>query len=212
MTEPDIERRPRDAAFWARSGNALRPSGVPEEAAPQNVEGRRAMGPLQGFGKLWQRTYKVRLVDAPVTPTEVVKVWKEDFPRFWERGHRIYAPATGLSAGDVVLTTDALPGGVRISTGILVLYADDASLTFMTPEGHPFAGWITFSALAEDGVTAAQVQLLVRASDPVYEIGMRLGLDRIEDKIWQQTLASLAAHFGAQGWVETTSVCVDPRR
>ena len=25
------------------------------------VEGKRLVGPVQGFGKLWQKTYKVRL-------------------------------------------------------------------------------------------------------------------------------------------------------
>lgn len=212
MTEPANERRPRDAAFWARSGNALRLSGVPEDAVNLNVEGLRIVGPLHGFGKMWRKTYKVRPVGARVAPADVVKVWKEDFPKFWERGNRFYAPATGIAAGDVVLINNSLPGGARISTGILVLYADDESFTFMTPEGHPFSGWITFSAFEEDGVTAAQVQMLVRASDPVYEMGMSLGLHGVEDKRWQQTLASLAAHFGVRGRVETTSVCVDPGR
>jgi hypothetical protein len=27
----------------------------------------------------------------------------------------------------------------------MVLFADDVSFTLMTPEGHMFAGWITFS-------------------------------------------------------------------
>jgi len=30
-----------------------------------------------------------------------------------------------------------------------------------------FAGWITFSAFAEDGLTYAQAQVLMRASDPM---------------------------------------------
>ena len=39
-----------------------------------------------------------------------------------------------------------LPGRVKLSTGVMVLYADDESFTLMTPQGHMFAGWITFSA------------------------------------------------------------------
>ena len=35
-----------------------------------------------------------------------------------------------------------------LSTGVLVLYADDESFTLMTPQGHVFAGWITFSSLS----------------------------------------------------------------
>ena len=42
---------------------------------------------------------------------------------------------------------------------MLVLYADDEGFTLMTPEGHQFAGWITFSAFARPGEgTTAQVR------------------------------------------------------
>ena len=40
----------------------------------------------------------------------------------------------------------ALPGKMKLSTGVMVLYADEESFTLMTPQGHMFAGWITFSA------------------------------------------------------------------
>jgi len=212
LTEPDNDRRPRDAAFWARSRNALRLAGVPDDAINLNVEGRRPVGPLQGFGQLWKKTYSVRLVGAGVTATEVIRVWKENFPKFWERGDRFYAPLTGIAAGDVVLINNRLPGGARISTGILVLYADEESFTFMTPEGHPFSGWVTFSAAEEGGDTVARAEVLIRANDPLYEIGMPLGIHRLEDKTWQNTLESLAAHFGVRGQVEMTSRRVDRGR
>ena len=32
---------------------------------------------------------------------------------------------------------------VRMSTGVMVIYVDDESFTFMTPEGHAFSAWIT---------------------------------------------------------------------
>jgi Domain of unknown function (DUF1990) len=96
---------------------------------------------------------------------------------------------------------------------VLVLYADDESFTYMTLEGHPFSGWVTFSAYDdEEGCTVAQVQLLIRANDPLYELMMPLGLHRVEDKTWQRTLENLAAHFGADGKVNTRVVCVDPKQ
>jgi hypothetical protein len=82
----------------------------------------------------------------------------------------------------------------------------------MTPQGHMFAGWITFSAFADEGVTNAQAQVLMRASDPMYELGMSLGGHGKEDKHWQHTLQSLAEHLGATGEVVTTTVCVDRGR
>ena len=72
----------RAAAFWAKRIERLEVSDVPEGAANVNVQGRRELGALQGFGKLWQKTYRVRLTDAEVKTEEAVKVWKEHFPKF----------------------------------------------------------------------------------------------------------------------------------
>jgi len=95
----------------------------------------------------------------------------------------------------------------------MVLYSDEESFTYMTPEGYPFSGWITFSAYEkEDGTTVAQAHLLIHANDPIYELMMPLGLHKAEDRIWQRTLRNLAAYVGANGEVETRVVCVDPRR
>ena len=59
----------------------------------------------------------------------------------------------------------------------------------------------------------AQAQVLIRASDPLFELAMPLGMSRIEDRFWLQTLRALAAHHGvAEATVETTTVCVDRRR
>jgi hypothetical protein len=83
-----------------------------------------------------------------------------------------------------------IPVGVPISTGVLIIYADDESFTFMNPLGHMFAGWITFSAYEEEGCTTAQIQLLVRCNDPIYEIGFRLGATYSENRFWQYILKS----------------------
>jgi hypothetical protein len=206
------ERRPRDAGYWARYVETLEVSDVPEGAVNLNVDGRRTVGPLQGFGKMWQKTYHVRLEGASASPTEVVRAWRERFPDFWAPGNRFLAPSTGLAPGGVALINSDIPGSRWFSTGVLVLYSDDESFTYMTPEGHPFSGWVTFSAHDEEGCTVAQVQLLIRANDPLYELMMPLGLHRVEDNTWQRTLENLAAHFGAAGKVATRVVCVDPKR
>ncbi|MCA1848861.1 MAG: hypothetical protein LC704_07745 [Actinobacteria bacterium] len=72
--EEKKETQPRDAAFWARRVDRLEVSDVPEGAANVNVQGRREVGALQGFGKLWQKTYRVRLTGVEATPAEVVQV------------------------------------------------------------------------------------------------------------------------------------------
>lgn len=212
-TPPDEEQAaiPRDAAYWAKQASTLQVSHAPSGALNLNVEGRQALSPLQGFGQMWQKTYRIRLEGVNAQPAEVIKTWKENFPKFWPKGNRFYAPLTGIAPGEVALLNLSMPGGMALSTGVLVLYADDESFTLMTPQGHMFAGWITFSAYEEDGCTEAQAQVLIRANDPVYEIGFRLGGHQKEDKFWQHTLTSLAEYFGVKAEVQTLRICVDPK-
>jgi hypothetical protein len=208
------ELTPRDAANWAKHVSTLRLGEVPAEALNLNVTGKRVVGPIQGFGKLWQKTYRVELTGVETTPAKVIATWKQDFGSFWPDSGRFYGPLTSIAAGDVALLNLSVGGGVKLSTGILVLYADEESFTFMTPEGHIFAAWITFSAAAErDGTCVAQAQVLLRANDPLYELGMPLMVQRREDRFWQETLANLARHLGvAEPTVTTVVVCVDRRR
>jgi hypothetical protein len=211
MTAPDTRPgprpgQPRDATHWAGYVETLQVTGQREGAGTRNVEGRRPVSPLQGFGKMWQKTFKVRLDGADVSPPEVVETWRERFPEISGFGKGFRVPSGGLVPGAVAL----LGGGL---TGVMVLYADEESFTYMTPEGHPFSGWITFSAYRdEDGTTVAQAQLLIRANDPIYELMMVVGMNRAENMQWQGTLRNLAAHYGAPGRVETKVVCVDPKR
>jgi hypothetical protein len=83
----------------------------------------------------------------------------------------------------------------------------------MTPQGHMFAGWITFSAEETDGVTVIRAHVLMRANDPLYELGMMFGGHAKEDRFWAETLAALGTRLGVPDpAVETRSTCVDPRR
>ena len=68
--EEKHKHEPRDAAYWAKYAETLKVTGVAEGATNINVEGRRAVGPLQGFGQLWQKTYRVRLAGIETTPEE----------------------------------------------------------------------------------------------------------------------------------------------
>ncbi len=202
----------RDAQSWAKPVGQLRISDVPDGATNINVHGRRLTSPIQGFGKMWQKTYTVAIPAHVVSPGDLIAAWKQHFPDFWPKGNRFYGPLTGIAPGDVALLSMTLPGRMKLSTGVMVLYADEESFTLMTPQGHMFAGWITFSATQAGDETVAQAQVLMRASDPIYEIGLTLGGHRQEDVFWERTLTSLAAHFGHEGVVRTSLVCVDRRR
>jgi hypothetical protein len=207
-----MSTEPRDAAYWAKDVTTLKLGDMPIEAINLNVTGRRVVGPVQGFGKMWQKTMRVELTGADVAPAEVIKTWKAEFQRFWPERNWFYAPLEGIAPGEVALLNLGLPGRMKLSTGVLVLYADDESFTLMTPEGHMLAGWITFSAERVDGVTVVQIQALERTNDPLYELGYAFGGNRLNSRFWVQTAENLARHFGVEPTVESQVVCVDRRR
>jgi hypothetical protein len=161
---------------------------------------------------MWQKTYRVAIPSQRASAAELIATWKQRFPEFWPEGNRFYGPLTGIAPGDVALLNLTLPGRMKLSTGVMVLYADDESFTLMTPEGHTFSGWITFSASESDGQTTAQAQVLMRASDPIYELGLAMGGHGQENRFWEATLTRLAAHFGYDGRVDTNVTCVDRKR
>ena len=201
----------RQEGTWAKPVSTLTVTEAPGGAA-NLVDGKRLLSPIQGFGKMWQKTYQVQLGGVDTTPQAVVSEWRDNFASFWPKGNDFYPPLTGLEPGEVALIKAAGPGGMKFKTGVMVLYSDDESFTLMTPEGHMFAGWITFSAHEEDGVTVAQAQVLMRAQDPISEMGLAMGGHRMENRFWEQTLANLATHLGAEGEVSTNVTCVDRKR
>ena len=215
MTTPSNDKQSRDEAYWAHS-STLKVSKVPTGALNLNVEGRQLLGPLQGFGQLWQKNFRIYLKGTSVKPTEVIQMWKENFPKFWPKWDHYYLPLGGIAPGEVGLINMLIPGdipvGLPLSTGVKIIYSDEESFTFMSPQGLMFAGWITFSAYEEDdGCTIAQIQLQVRANDPAYEIGFRLGATRSENWLWQHVLTELAASYDVTEPVQTELVCIDPR-
>ena len=209
---------PSREGAWAKPVDRLNSGGIQADMN-LNVDGKHLAGPMRGFGQMWQKTYKIRLTGAQVTPQAVIQVWKENFGSFWPKINRFYGTAQGIQAGEVAVLNLAGPYGITapggrglISTGVLVIYSDDESFSFMTPEGHIFAGMVTFSSMEENGEICAQVQALIRANDPLFEIGARLGVvHKTEDDHWHAVLRNLAKHFGVTQTVSQVNDLVDPR-
>lgn len=213
-----MSRSSSETPHWARPVSKLKASDVPTGAINLNVEGREVVSPLQGFGALWQKTFRVRLPGLQQTPAEVMQIWKAEFPKLQPPESHFYLTLAGIQPGEVMFldgTVPAFPGSpsvMPVATGMLVLYVDDTSFTMMTPAGHPESGWITFSVYEEDGCPVAQIQSLARATDPLYEFYARyLGSSERQAENWTYVLTSLAAHFGLQGQVQTHYTCLDPR-
>ena len=204
---------------WAKSTPVIEVGQVPPGATNINIEGRRRSGALQGFGRLWQKTYRMRLVGVDKNSSEIMQIWKAKFAEFQPPENHFYPPMTGIKPNDVLFISakvPAFPGSpsiLPVSSGVTVLYVDENQFTVMTPEGFPVSGWNTFSVMEdEDDVPVAQVQSLERSSDPIYEIFDRyFGSAGQQEMIWKSVLSNLAAHFGIQGEVTFNKFCVDPK-
>lgn len=203
MTEP------RNAENWAKPVETFHVEETVAGAPKGNVEGRKPTGPLQGFGQLWQKSYRVS-ISGP-TPEDVISTWKEHFGDFWYPSNKFYAPAAGIAPGEIAVIAGG-KGPTKVTTGVRVIYADERSWSYMTPEGHPWAAIITFSAHETEAATEARIDLLVRANDPLYEASFRVYTSRLEDKIWNHTLTQLAGHFGSTEPVEMQAALIDKRR
>jgi len=204
MTEP------RNADSWAKPIDEFHVGEVAEGANTGNVEGRKPTGPLQGFGPLWQKSYQVEIKGA--SPEVIISTWKEHFGDFWYPSNKFYAPAGGITPGEVAVIGGG-KGPTKVTSGVRIIYADERSWSYMTPEGHPWAAIITFSAHEDgDAASVARIHLLVRANDPLYDAGFKLYTSRLEDKIWTHTLTELAAHFGGAEPVTMEANLLDRRR
>jgi anti-anti-sigma regulatory factor len=205
-TQSTVTNRPTDA--WAKPVERLNIAEIPAGARNLNVEGRRLFGPLQGFGQLWQKTYRIGLRNTNCTPQEVIATWKLSVPKLKPPKKRFYPGSLGIAPNALVLIDAETPGG-PISTGVMVLYAGAESFTVMTPAGHPEAGWATFSSYVEEGCTFAQVQVMARAGDPLYELAFRLAGSKLQDGIWTHVLMALAAQLGTSGDVQMDKTLLD---
>jgi hypothetical protein len=203
---------------WALPVKVLKSSQIQADIN-LNVDGKEIAGPLRGFGQLWKKTYTIPLHEVEVSPQEVIRIWKEHFGSFWPNHSHFYGSPASIEAGEVAVLNLPGPGGINypggksmLSTGVLVIYVDEVSFSFMTPYGHIFAGMVTFSAHEDEDATVAQVELFVRASDPLYEIGARLGMvHKMEDDHWHFVLKKVAERFGVKQNVTQQTLLLDPR-
>lgn len=200
-----------NSSSWAKPVPALYINWiVPSEVRNLNVVGRKAVGPVNGFGALWQKTYRLYIRESDINPDMVVKAMKENFPSFQPSYNRFYPSPSGIAPGEIVLIDSMTPGG-PVSTGVMVMYSDDLSFTFVTPQGHPESGWVSFSAYSEGDRTVAQICGLARAGDPMFEAAFRLVGSKMQVRIWTHVLASLAAYLGVPANISYDACCADPK-
>ena len=197
-----------DASHWAKPFPALTLATRIKGARNLNVGGRRAVGPVNGFGQLWQKIFRLYIKGSTITPEQAVGALKQNFPSFQPSFNRFFPSPAGIAPGEIVLIDSMTPGG-PVSTGVLVLYADEQSFTFACPQGHPESGFVTFSGHKENGDTIVQIMGLARANDPLYEAAFRFIGSKIQGRIWTHVLSSLATYLGVPTRIATAAICLD---
>ena len=209
---------PQTEQNWAQPQKRLRVREVPPGAENLNMDGRRLTGPLQGFGPLWEKVYRVRLKGVNYPPQEVMRAWRDNFAELQPEEIHFHPPENGVKAGEVMPIDfrlplfNGLPEIIPLVSGVEIIYADDLSFTVMTPEGFPISGFNTFSVQEDANGMFAEVRSLIRTMDPVYDLGYRfMGGAQKQEGDWIKVLTNLAKAFGVDAPVEVNSVCLDPR-
>jgi hypothetical protein len=179
------------------------------EAWALHLDDQSAAGPDKGFGRLWYKRHRIQLAGTEPSPRAVIAAWKEHFGEFWPGDNRFYGPLTALRPGELGVISLEMPGQTTLSTGVILVESGPDGFTLVTPRGHMLAGRLHFSASRGTDATIARVEMLIRAADPLFEIGMVVFGHRRENEFWEQTLRNLAAHFGSDAQPETTVACRD---
>ena len=215
----DGHPRRRGAARSRRRHDATgRPS-------PTDIGGKRPMSPDPGLREDVAEDLP-RALAGELGP-EVIADGSCASRSFWPEGNRFYGPLTGIAPGEVALHRhgDARPRhAVHRRAGALrrrgVVHADDAAGPHVRRLDH----------LQRRGgrrrTPLVQAQVLMRASDPLYEIGLTFGGHRQEDRFWARDAdrarrplrarrrgrhrASCASTAAASGAAGTTSATAPP--
>jgi len=200
----------QDVFGWAKNIKQLKVTEKPEGAMNKNVNNRRVIGPLQGFGPLWEKRYLLDIKTTTAKPNEIITTLKEHFPEFQPAINRFYASKNGIAPGEIVLIDSRTPGGI-VSTGVLVLYADDTSFSLMTPQGHPESGWVTFSAKQKKKSIEVKIRGVASASDPFFEMAFRVAGSKLQESIWTHVLSSLASYLEVEDNVNVEKNIIDSK-
>jgi hypothetical protein len=216
--EQEADPAGHPAHHWAKPVSRLEITHLPSGAINLNLQGRQLTSPLQGFGQLWKKTYRVRLSGLQARPEEVFRTWLENFAQFQPPGIHFHPPESGIRPGEVMPIDfnlpliAGLPEPIPMASGVRIIYADETAVTVMTPEGFPIYGFNNFSTYEEEGAVMAQVQSFTRSADPVYEFGVRfMGGAKKQEEDWSRVLENLAAHYGLHAPVSVSVELLDPQ-
>lgn len=200
-----LGRRWIDAEFWIEHQRRVPGDGpAVEMVAPVEVQ-----PPSDGTGPLNHRRYQVRIIDARLTPDDLIGEFRQDPNRFSPTSFALFAPSPGpegLTVGDE--TTVHLPG--PWDGPVVVSVAEPGTLRLETRAGHMEAGWIEFTARTEDEVLVFQIESLARSGDSVFDALYHSGriAKVVQTEMWVRVLEAAVQVSGGRPegrvFIETT--------
>ena len=184
------------------------PPGTEDHAA--TVEGRQVAPPSSGFGRLWRKELSLTLERA-LPAGELMDYWKQHLDDLWPERGAVYKGRRHIVSGDLI-GIDVQAGPVKLATGGVIFAAGPKEFTVLAPQGHMFSGWTRFHTEDLPEGVHAGVEMELRASDPLYELGLMSGGHRVEEMFWAEMLWNLAARFGQRPKVRLLRRRLDRRR
>jgi hypothetical protein len=149
-----------------------------------------------GFGPLLKRDYWAVIDGCQLSSRDVMRVVRRHFPGFAPDDLVRFAvpePGRALEVG----------GEVRVyirmerEAAVLVVHADDNSLTLATVRGHPEAGRITFGAYPNNaGDVVFHIRSCARSSSRFRRAGFLAAGDPMQTNTWTDFIDRLAHTVG----------------
>jgi hypothetical protein len=184
------------------------PPGNEDNAA--TVEGRQVAPPSTGFGQLWRKELSLTF-EAALSGEELMEYWKRHLDDLWPERGAVYRTGRRVRSGDLI-GIDVVTGPMKLSTGGVILDSGPRGFTVMAPQGHMFSGWTRFHTEDSPQGNRAGVVMELRASDPLYEMGLMFGGHRVEERFWAEMLWNLAERFEQRPKVRLIRRRLDHRR
>jgi hypothetical protein len=152
-----------------------------------------------GIGPLYQRDYWATILDVDVSPEEVMKRVRTEFPEFAppETAYfkRCVDGCEPLVVGDELDINISRIADCRVR----VAHVDRLSLTLRTLDGHPEAGRITFSAEKDDsGNLVFRIRSRARSHGLLRYLGFLLIGRTMQGRTWIRFIKRLAKALGGR--------------
>lgn len=164
--------------------------------------------PSRGFGPLKRKLFWADIRNSRHAPPRLIEIFRERCAEIMPIEFGAEPGTLRKVARDATLTA-SLP--LRGNIQMRVAESDDRRVTFVTIEGHPLAGVVSFSAEPQGGKVRFAVEIHARAANALDFVTMSTVGSVLQDANWEQVVRRVVELSGgaAPGGVEREDVMLD---